>query len=101
MPMDKVSRFVEIFQENYNRLMGEDRKVDKPVIESIAAAMIDLLDQRDQDKPLTEKVPLTFNTFQNHYHPQSDQILRAVGDVVIIESRDDAIARQQSGLFEE
>jgi hypothetical protein len=98
--MDNINRFVEIFTENYNRLMGEDRKIDKPVIESIAAAMIDLLDQRDQDKPLTEKVPLTFNTFQNHYHPQSDQILRAVGNVVTIESRDDAIARQQSVRWE-
>lgn len=96
--MDKVNRFVEIFQENYNRLYGEERKIDKPVIESIAAAMLDLLDQSDKERPLTEKAPLTFNTgVHNHYHPQSDQILRAVGSTVIIESRDDAIACQQSG----
>lgn len=83
--MDTIDRFIATFRKTYNELMGEERKIDENVIRSLACAIVDLLDQRDAK--LVEDVKKLTTPVEHHFHPGSDQILRAYGDVVIIEPR--------------
>jgi hypothetical protein len=82
--MDSVDHFVDIFKNTYNTLMGEERKIDEPVIRALACAVVDLLDQQKLDTSKNSNVHIN-TSHDHHYHPQSGQKLHAVNGVVVIE----------------